>query len=243
MNRKPQLLLAALLSFALVIVLLTSDAEQIPDFAGIENTQERKAAFVDYLRPTIRDINRQRAIERHHLERIHARLQRGKALSWLQQRHLEIWAKRYGIKASTDRPSAVATSLLQHLDEIPASMVLAQAALESAWGTSRFVREGNNFFGHWCFSAGCGIVPSDRKEGATHEVRKFASTEASLRAYFRNINSHPAYQVVRKIRAEARAQNNTLSGLELITGLEQYSERGPAYIDELREIIRVNAFE
>ncbi|MFO7602707.1 MAG: glucosaminidase domain-containing protein [Gammaproteobacteria bacterium] len=243
MNRKRQLLLTALLTFVLVVGLFASDAEQIPDFAGIENTQERKAAFVDYLRPTIRDINHQRAIERRNLERIHARLQRGKTPSWLQQRHLEIWAKRYGIDYPGDRLSGVAETLLLHLDEIPTSMVLAQAALESAWGTSRFASEGNNFFGHWCFSAGCGMVPSDRKEGAVHEVRRFASAEASLLAYFRNINSHPAYQAVRKLRAEARARGSDLSGLELIAGLEQYSERGPAYIDELRDIIRVNEFE
>ena len=41
-----------------------------------------------------------------------------------------------------------------------------QAANESAWGTSRFARIGLNFFGQWCYSKGCGMVPKRRNTGA-----------------------------------------------------------------------------
>jgi len=132
---------------------------------------------------------------------------------------------------------------LLHLDQIPESMVLAQAALESAWGTSRFVKGGNNYFGQWCYEAGCGMVPSARQQGANHEVRKFDSARESLHAYFRNINSHRAYRSLRKIRAQKRPAGQPLSGLELLAGLRNYSQRGQDYVDELRKVIRFNKFE
>ena len=65
--------------------------------------------------------------------------------------------------------------------------------MESAWGTSRFAREGNNLFGQWCYKTGCGIVPKRRGEGQVHEVASFESVDAAVASYLRNINSHRAY--------------------------------------------------
>ena len=87
------------------------------------------------------------------------------------------------------------------------------------------------------------MVPNERQEGATHEVKEFDSAKASLLSYFKNINSHPAYQQVRQIRAKARKAGKPLSGLEMVAGLEKYSGRGLAYIEELRSVIRYNKFE
>ncbi|MCH2098860.1 MAG: glucosaminidase domain-containing protein, partial [Pseudomonadales bacterium] len=130
--------------------------------------------------------------------------------------------------------------LLACVDVIPPSLVLAQAATESAWGTSRFARKANNLFGEWCFTAGCGLVPNHRSQGATHEVERFATVSASIDSYFHNLNSHPAYAELRAIRARAREAAATISGADLAAGLMLYSERGEDYVDELRQIIRVN---
>jgi len=74
-------------------------------------------------------------------------------------------------------------------------------------------------------------------------VKKFSSTRDALYAYFRNINSHPAYRQLRKLRAQARAAGEVLSGQELVAGLQKYSQRGKAYIDDLRAVIRFNNLE
>ncbi|MCJ7602030.1 MAG: glucosaminidase domain-containing protein, partial [Desulfobulbaceae bacterium] len=39
--------------------------------------------------------------------------------------------------------------LLLRVDVLPVSLILAQGAIESSWGGSRFVAEGNNLFGIW----------------------------------------------------------------------------------------------
>ena len=39
--------------------------------------------------------------------------------------------------------------LIVRMDIVPPSLALAQAAEESGWGASRFVRQGNAIFGEW----------------------------------------------------------------------------------------------
>ena len=131
-------------------------------------------------------------------------------------------------------------ALLKRVDVIPPSLVLAQAANESAWGTSRFAKSGFNYFGQWCFKKGCGIVPGKRDAGKEHEVAAFSSPRKSVGSYIRNLNSHPAYQSLRSIRIQLRSENKAITGIALAGGLSEYSARGSEYVEELRSIIRYN---
>ena len=55
-----------------------------------------------------------------------------------------------------------------------------------------------------------------------------------------NLNRHYAYTQLRAIRNELRSNQQSLSGAAMAGGLVGYSERGEAYIEELREMIRFN---
>jgi len=217
--------------------------EPIPDFAAIADVNARKDAFFRYLGPAIEAVNQERADERRRLLAIQQRMAEGGSLTYWDRRRLRLWAERYEIEYQPDNLASVIDPLLVQLDQIPMSMALAQAAMESAWGTSRFAVEGNNYFGQWCYSPGCGLIPSSRAAGARHEVRVFNSAEESIRAYFRNINSHAAYRDLREIRAAIRNADLPLSGTVLVEGLGNYSERGQDYIDELRAVIEQNDLE
>lgn len=146
----------------------------------------------------------------------------------------------YGVKGDVLEDADLRRKLLARVDVIPPSLVLAQAATESAYGTSRFARRANNLFGEWTFIPGTGLVPADRPEGATYEVRRFPSVAASLKSYMKNINTHWAYRDFRRKRAQLRAAGKPLRGIDLAEGLERYSTRGPDYVNELRQIIRRN---
>jgi uncharacterized FlgJ-related protein len=136
--------------------------------------------------------------------------------------------------------SRLMEDLLTRVDEVPVSLVLAQAANESGWGTSRFAREGNALFGQWSFG-GSGMLPEEqRKSLGNYGVAAFESPLFSVVSYMRNLNSHPAYASLREIRAAERAAGEPLRGYELARGLDRYSERGQAYVDELHAIMRVN---
>lgn len=133
--------------------------------------------------------------------------------------------------------------LLKRVDTLPPSLVLAQAAEESGWGTSRFAIEGNSFFGQWDFS-GNGMVPAkQRKELGNYGLARFEYPLDSVKGYMLNINSHPAYEKLRELRAKLHASHQPVTGLVLAGTLDKYSERGQAYIEGLREMIRYNGLD
>ncbi len=118
--------------------------------------------------------------------------------------------------------------------------MLAQAANESAWGTSRFTRVANNLFGQWTWQAAHGIVPASRPEGERYLVRKFPSLRDSVRDYLYNLNVGHAYEGLRRLRHEMRRRGQPLDAAILAAGLSRYSGRGAAYVEEIRRIIRGN---
>ncbi|NWN91347.1 bax protein [Marinobacter adhaerens] len=207
----------------------------LPEFSGYSDTTEKKAAFFSFLYPRIVLANSRILLQRDYLASLNAK----DALSDSELAWLDKQSKRLRVKAEPGSQAQL-SDLKQRLDVIPPSLILAQAANESAWGTSRFARAGNNLFGQWCFTKGCGLVPQHRPEGASHEVKAFASPYHSIRAYMENLNRHNSYQVLRDIRLEARNAGNPLSGLALAGGLVSYSERGEAYVGEIRSMIRYN---
>jgi len=131
-------------------------------------------------------------------------------------------------------------TLMARVDAVPVPLALIQAAKESNWGRSRFARQGNNLFGQWCFSEGCGLVPKRRPEEAIHEVQAFGSINHAVRAYLNNINSHRAYRDLRKVRARARAAGKTATSIDLAKTLLSYSERGQAYVNDIIKLIKAN---
>lgn len=212
--------------------------EDLPDFSGYSDTTERKVAFFSFLYPRIVLANSRILLEREYLESIATKTELSDAdVQWLTDQ-----SERLRVDADTGSEQQFAL-LRKRLDVIPPSLILAQAANESAWGTSRFATEGNNLFGQWCFSRGCGLVPLSRVDGANHEVAKFSSPYRSVRSYIQNLNRHPTYQLVRDIRLQDRQADKPLSGTELAEGLLGYSERGEDYINEIRSMIRYNNLE
>lgn len=137
---------------------------------------------------------------------------------------------------------AVIDEALYKLDVIPPGLVLGQAAYESGYGTSRFAVQGNALFGQWTF--GEGLKPAQqRKNLGDHRIASFDWPFDSVRGYYLNLSSHRAYEDFRQLRAKLRAAGKPLSSLELADGLRSYSERGQAYVDTLKGIIRKNGLD
>ncbi|PXX89838.1 bax protein [Marinobacter vulgaris] len=207
----------------------------LPDFSTYSDTTEKKAAFFSFLYPRIVLANSRILIEREYLQSLANKDQFSQTeLTWLKNQ-----AER--LRVDEEPGSDDMFRLLERrLDVIPPSLIMAQAANESAWGTSRFARRGNNLFGQWCFSKGCGLVPQSRVEGASHEVADFDSPYLSVRSYIQNLNRHPAYQKLRDVRLQARNNGEYASGSSLASGLLDYSERGEEYVKEIRSMISYN---
>ncbi|MCB1855413.1 MAG: glucosaminidase domain-containing protein [Halieaceae bacterium] len=132
------------------------------------------------------------------------------------------------------------SKLLYQVDVVPAGLALGQAAYESGYGTSRFAVQGNSLFGQWTYK-GDGIVPGkQRKSLGNHQIKAFDWPFDSVRGYYINLMSHPAYEDFRRLRAERRAAGEPLDSLALADGLVKYSERGQEYVDSLKGMIRSN---
>ena len=211
---------------------------ELPDFQSIEQNAERKRAFLEFLRPIVEYENERILEQRWRLLKTLTLLEHGRELAGYEREWLSQQAERYRVNAEDDLGRARA--LRHRIDLVPTSLALAQAAIESAWGTSRFARQGNNLFGEWCFDPGCGIVPKRRPEGASYEVEAFDTVADSVRSYLRNLNSHPAYAPARQIRAAARAQSRRPTGMEMAAGLINYAAIGEKYVEHIRGVIRRN---
>ncbi|MCA6063946.1 glucosaminidase domain-containing protein [Thalassolituus marinus] len=211
------------------------DIPPLPDFSSYTDVKAKKQAFFDYLLPLVREANARVMEERQLAQKW---VLGEESLSTEEQTALTALLKKYRINTSEEDEQK--DLLLRRVNRIPASLVIAQAANESGWGTSRFAIEGNNLFGQWCFTKGCGLIPEGRGDGQRHEVRRFRTPLASVESYIRNLNSHPQYLELRNLRVKSLEEDGRVSGLELVPGLESYSERGQEYIDEISNMIRFN---
>jgi Bax protein len=151
-----------------------------------------------------------------------------------QRLSLENLAQKYGVNFGDW------AELRRRVREVPVSLALAQGAEESGWGTSRFAHQGNAVFGQRTFTRGRGIVPKEREAGEKFEVLRFSALLTSVRAYVWNLNTHFAYADFRTARAQGHARGGKPDSMSLIATLKRYSERGEAYIETIRAIIRVN---
>lgn len=215
-------------------------ASPLPDFAKITNVVNKKKAFFGYLTPLVDKENHIIRMERQFLFSVESQIKKGTRLSHFQVLQVKKIAEKYQYKlvALDDKHLR---GLLDKVDIIPAPLVLIQAAKESGWGSSRFARDGYNFFGQWCYTKGCGMRPSLASASGFHEVKRFSSVEASISAYMRNLNMNGAYFLFRKIRSEQRDKGKEPKAEQLVHGLVHYSQRQHAYIHELLNLLRENA--
>lgn len=203
------------------------------DWAEDLEVDERKSLFLRAILPLVLQANAETAAERARLLQL-----RGKTtLTTRERRWLDRLAARYRVQPSE---TVNWDALVQRVDIVPPSLALAQAALESGWGRSRFALQGNALYGEWTWLEGGGIVPAARKAGKTHSIRRFDTLLGSVRSYLHNLNTSLAYQGLRQRRAALRAAGRTPMGSDLARLLGRYSEEGEAYVEKVRRLIRVN---
>ena len=211
----------------------------VPDFAGYTSVQRKKSEFFGFMLPKVKAGNGAVLVERRKIQELLTKLNSRLTLSEDDISSATRLFQRYGLNTPRRIDTTQLRALLNRVDTVPASLVLAQSANESGWGTSRFARQGNNFFGIWCFSKGCGITPLGRDPDAKHEVARFDTVDEGVRSYIHLINTHPAYQSLRDIRAHGSLATPA-TGMDLAEGLKSYSERGLDYVRDIQLLIRAN---
>jgi Bax protein len=235
MKRYGAVLVAVLVGSFLAGVYATPSLVKLPDFKRMSSTEQRQQYFIDFMLPKIEAANLQLLITRQKIEHLATQYRQTRKLDKADEQWLQEMADQYLTPAINFGGKTLnVDTLLNRVDIIPPSLVLAQAINESAWGTSRFATQANNIFGQWCFTPNCGLVPKQRPSGATYEVQKFPDVLASVDAYMYNLNTNDAFQPFRDLRAQLRAQGKPLTGPALVPGLVDYSQRKQDYIDSIQ---------
>ena len=200
------------------------------ELKNIESPKKRKKLLIKIVLPLIIEENLKIRFDRKKLfEILNKNNTSSRDKAWV-----ELKFKQYGIKNND------LAKLKIRMDEIPVSLAIAQAAKETGWGSSRFAQEGNALFGQWTWS-GEGIKPLEVEKDKKHKVAKFKILKASVRAYQRNLNTHPSYKEFRIERAIQRDNDEKLNSLKLVNFLEKYAETGKKYTEVLKEIINQNS--
>ena len=199
--------------------------------------RRKKSLFFRSLLPLVLAENNRLRAERELLERAFAQEQLPPGGSMSEQ--VATIAARQGITGDLGDPQ-VRARLLRRVDRIPPALALAQAASESGWGTSRFAHEGNNLFGERTWDASKGLAPGRRTRHTRHYVRAFPSLRDSVHSYVHNLNTHRAYAPLRALRARLRDGGKHPDAATLAGGLNRYSERGAAYVADIRTMLRHN---
>jgi len=143
----------------------------------------------------------------------------------------QLWELRiiYGVETNSD--------LLKAIKPHPKSITIAQAALESDWGTSRFFREANNMFGMWSFNKDEPRIAAGKKRGnRTIWIKKYSSLEESVEDYYMLLAQSRSFSEFRNLKME------TSDPYLLVKKLDKYSEMKAEYGKKLESMIRYNGF-
>ena len=124
--------------------------------------------------------------------------------------------------------------------QVPFDLIVAMAAYESAWGQSRFAKEGNNFFGirTWDLKN----IPHMKARGnpnAPWGVRKYSSLCSCVQDYIQILNNHPAYEEFRDARLWEIRMYGYTNATTLSSFLVAWSELGKEYTNKLKTIILI----
>lgn len=205
------------------------------EYYEIEDINEAKAYFVEYLYNMILKENNSIKEERRFVE------------NYLSSNILNIdfdsksFYKLLQIKQKYKIKNIYSIQeYLKKIDIVPPSLAIAQAAIESGWGKSRFIKEANNIFGHWTENPNFGIIPRKRRLGSSHFVRVFGNLEESITAYMLNLNRNFAYKSFQEKRYEQGLNKQNPDGLSLSQTMLNYSGIAQDYLKILKDIILLN---
>ncbi len=201
-----------------------------------------KRQFVKTVLPIIINENQSIIITRNFVNNLKEKLETFKTLNNSEIRKLNSIAKKFNIKSSNKHKLDLVDEILSNVDVIPNSIVLAQAAIESGWGKSRFAKEYNALFGEYTYDQDEGVVPLERENGDKHFIKSFSSYNNSVTSYFENINSHSAYKDFRAVRNIMRSKDNFSEIGLLIDKLDSYAEDNN-YVNTLNAVIKKNNFD
>lgn len=183
------------------------------------STQEKKQHFFAFIIPAVYRVYKE----------LHENYEDLKKLAATNPQDKKVLALLKTYKANNIQ------ELLEKLKPHPRSITIAQAAIESAWGRSRFATVANNYFGIWSINPNEPRIAASQKRGTkTIYLKKYASIDDSIKDYYKLLATGKAFKQFRKRKMQ------TDDPYTLVRYLENYSEKGSRYTKWVKNVIRHN---
>ena len=214
---------------------------QLPSDLNTYEINDKKKIFISIMLPLLLKGNEKVSIERSNLKIF---FKKGNF------KKLKIFCNKYKIKnincnninsLDNAKLKTLQNVLLNRVNVLPISMMLAQAIVESGWGGSRFAQKGNALFGQWTWDKKKGISPTGIHK-PSFAVKSFKNLQDSVDAYILNLNTHPAYSKLRNYRELIRNPPN-FEGHKFSRYLDKYAIIGFDYVKKINLMIKKNNLE
>ncbi len=188
------------------------------DYNSLTDETERNALFIKILAPLALKLNQDLLEERAVISAIAERFRQNPNLSAADIEILEAKAAKYDIFSrlkNNERRRYLISELLNRIDRIPPSIMITAAALETNWGTSRIVKEGNSLYKMLVWHTDKGLKPVGETTDDSYRIKIYPDIYASMQDFALKVNSHPSFTALRNFRREQRERTANISGLIL----------------------------
>ncbi len=185
------------------------------DFNTLTNETERNTLFIKILAPLALRLNQDLLAERKIISNIQTLFNQDPKLSAANIKILEEKAGKYDVFTRLKeqaRYEYLISELLNRIDAIPPSILITFAAIETNWGTSRIVREGNSLYKMLAWHTNKGLKPIGEKEDDTYRIKTYPNLYASMQDFALKINSHIVFEDLREYRYERRQRSPFVLG-------------------------------
>ncbi len=188
------------------------------DFNQLKDKNLRNRLFIQILAPLAMLVNERIALERYQLLLLEERYQKNKTFTDEDKKQLEIWAKKYDVftrMKGEEYYKILLSELLDKIDGVPPSILIAAAAAESNWGTAREVELGNSLYKWKVWYTDEGIKPLEEDDDS-YRIKVYPSLLAAMEEYALKFNSDVNFKNFRVLRNHRRNHSKTLRGTTMV---------------------------
>lgn len=219
------------------------------DFAEIEDENLRNQLFIQILSPLALKVNENILAERKQLEELTEHFEATHELSKEQEAWLETTAEKYNVFTRFKgyrRYKLLLSKLINKIDIIPPSVMIAVAGIETDWGKSRLAKEGNSLYKEVVWHSEDGLLPEDETEDKTYRIKVFPTLYDAMKSFALKINSSVNFEDARSLREAQRQRHKIIDGRSMASSFVLLSPE-PNYIGLLDytitfyELINVDA--
>ena len=191
------------------------------DWKEVEPSEEKNKTFIRILLPLILKVNETILKEREEIEKINTKFISKEKLSENELNILEEKAKKYDVFTrftGNERTRTLLKKLLERIDYVPPSIMIASAAIYTDWGMSRLAFEANSLYQEEVWYQDTGIKPKN-DSNADYRYKIFNNLEESIYSHALKINSHINYKYMREHRKISRNQGRPFYGQVVVSAM------------------------